>query len=103
MVHLMSQKMGIHEWSYDNAISNDQRYKVPLKDQKIALKNIKVEVELGFDPASRSPRRNAALTATRRPCSAKSCASNATPASTFARWIASRLPRTAKSRNCARA
>jgi len=50
MVHLMSQKMGIHEWSYDNAISPDQRYKVPLKDQKIALKNIKVEVELGFDP-----------------------------------------------------
>ena len=46
MVNLMSQKMGIHEWSYDNAISNDQRYKVPLKDQKIALKNIKVEVEL---------------------------------------------------------
>jgi ferredoxin len=43
--------MGIHEWSYDNAISNDQRYKVPLKDQRIALKNIKVEVELGFDPA----------------------------------------------------
>src|SRR6195952_1749383 len=50
MVNLQSQKMGIHEWSYDNAISNDQRYKVPLKDQKIALKNIKVEVELGFDP-----------------------------------------------------
>ena len=50
MSNLMSQKMGIHEWSYDNAVSNDQRYKVPLKDQKIALKNIKVEVELGFDP-----------------------------------------------------
>ena len=50
MVKLTSQKMGIHEWSYDNAISNDQRYKVPLKDQKIALKNIKIEVELGFDP-----------------------------------------------------
>ncbi len=49
LVNLMSQKMGIHEWSYDNAISNDQRNKVPLKDQKIALKNIKVEVELGFD------------------------------------------------------
>jgi NADPH-dependent glutamate synthase beta subunit-like oxidoreductase len=50
MVHLMSQKMGIHEWSYDNAISNDIRFKVPLKDINIALKNIKVEVELGFDP-----------------------------------------------------
>ena len=50
LVRLTSQKMGIHEWSYDNDVSNDQRYKVPLKDQKIALKNIKVEVELGFDP-----------------------------------------------------
>ncbi len=51
LVNLMSQKMGIHEWSYDNAISNDQRYKVPLKDVSIALRNIKVEVELGFDAA----------------------------------------------------
>jgi NADPH-dependent glutamate synthase beta subunit-like oxidoreductase len=51
LVNLMSQKMGIHEWSYDNAVSNDNRFKVPLKDINIALKNIKVEVELGFDPA----------------------------------------------------
>ena len=29
VVKLMSQKMGIHEWSYDNDISIDQRYKVP--------------------------------------------------------------------------
>ncbi len=50
MVTLASQKMGIHEWSYDNDISGDERYKVPLKDQKISLKNIKIEVELGFDP-----------------------------------------------------
>ncbi len=49
-VTLMSQKMGIHEWSYDNAVSNDARYAVPLKDTRIALKDIKVEVELGFDP-----------------------------------------------------
>ncbi|MEO8101556.1 MAG: FAD-dependent oxidoreductase [Betaproteobacteria bacterium] len=49
MVHLLSQKMGIHEWSYDNDVSNDLRYKVPLKDTTIALKSIKVEVELGFD------------------------------------------------------
>ncbi len=49
MVTLASQKMGIHEWSYDNDISNDKRYKVPLKDKAIALKNIKMEVELGFD------------------------------------------------------
>jgi formate dehydrogenase (NADP+) beta subunit len=49
-VHLMSQKMGIHEWSYDNSVSNDARYRVPLKETRIALKDIKVEVELGFDP-----------------------------------------------------
>jgi ferredoxin len=41
--------MGIHEWSYDNAITSDHRFRVPLKDTKLALKNIKVEVELGFD------------------------------------------------------
>jgi len=52
IVNLSSQKMGIHEWSYDNAISPDERYKVPWKDKAITLKNIKVEVELGFDPAT---------------------------------------------------
>jgi len=46
---LVSQKMGIHEWSYDNAITVERRHKVPLKDTVIALKSIKVEVELGFD------------------------------------------------------
>ncbi|MBV9956647.1 MAG: FAD-dependent oxidoreductase [Pseudolabrys sp.] len=48
-VEVMSQKMGIHEWSYDNEIALDQRYKVPLRDKVIALKDIKAEVELGFD------------------------------------------------------
>ena len=48
-VSISSQKMGIHEWSYDNDVSNDHRYKVPLKDLKLALANIKVEVELGYD------------------------------------------------------
>ena len=50
MVTLMSQKMGIHEWSYDNEIELDKRYKVPLRDKAVALKDIKAEVELGFDP-----------------------------------------------------
>jgi len=49
MVNLISQKMGIHEWTYDNDVSNEVRHKVPLREQKIALKNINVEVELGFD------------------------------------------------------
>jgi formate dehydrogenase (NADP+) beta subunit len=48
-VSLISQKMGIHEWSYDNDIAPDKRYRVPLRELNVALKDIKVEVELGFD------------------------------------------------------
>ncbi len=51
-VNAMSQKMGIHEWIYDNEISGDVRYKVPWQDIKITLKNVKAEVELGFDVAT---------------------------------------------------
>jgi NADPH-dependent glutamate synthase beta subunit-like oxidoreductase len=50
--NLMSQKMGIHEWSYDNATSMDLRFKVPWAKAERALANIKVEVELGFDEAT---------------------------------------------------
>jgi formate dehydrogenase beta subunit len=48
-VTLVSQKMGIHEWSYDNDITNDHRFRVPLLDKAKALGNVKLEVELGFD------------------------------------------------------
>ena len=48
-VNITSTKMGIHEWSYDNDISLDLRFKVPHRDKLIALKDIKAEVELGFD------------------------------------------------------
>ena len=51
-LNLMSQKMGIHEWSYDNAPSNDLRFKVPWAAAEKALASIKVEVELGFDLAT---------------------------------------------------
>ena len=48
-VTVLSQKMGIHEWSYDNDIANDSRYKVPHRDKAVSLKDVKAEVELGFD------------------------------------------------------
>ncbi len=47
--NLASQKMGIHEWSYDNDISNSIRVTVPHVDTGIALKSLTVEVELGYD------------------------------------------------------
>ena len=49
IVNLVSQKMGIHEWSFDNAVSHDARFKVPWAEAEKALASIKVEVELGFD------------------------------------------------------
>ncbi len=51
LVNLMSQKMGIHEWSYDNDISPDDRYRVPHLPNELALKDLTAEVELGFDRA----------------------------------------------------
>ncbi len=48
-VNIVSTKMGIHEWSYDNDVSLDLRFKVPHRDKIAALKDIKAEVELGFD------------------------------------------------------
>ena len=46
---LISQKMGLHEWVYDNKVSEEKRKKVPIKPLEKALKNIKLELELGFD------------------------------------------------------
>ena len=50
-VEVISQKMGIHEWSYDNDIAPDKRYRVPLRDKVVALRDIRTEVELGYDDA----------------------------------------------------
>ncbi|GAB2548357.1 FAD-dependent oxidoreductase [Rhodanobacter koreensis] len=49
LVNLVSQKMGIHEWSYDNAVSGDERFKVPWAAKEKTLTSIHQEVELGFD------------------------------------------------------
>ncbi len=52
LTQLMSQKMGIHEWSYRNDVSNDNRFKVPWAKAETALASIRIEVELGFDAAT---------------------------------------------------
>ncbi len=46
---LISQKMGIHEWSYSNNYEASHRMQVRHADTKTSLKNLKMEVELGFD------------------------------------------------------
>ena len=103
-VTLVSQKMGIHEWSYDNDVTPELRHKVPWRDVNQSLRNIKVEVELGFDVADRLEG-SAALPQLRRADGVhdRASASSATPASTSARPTASRSPPTATSPTCARA
>jgi formate dehydrogenase beta subunit len=51
MTNLVSQKMGLHEWSYDNAITIDRRFAVPQVERTKALKSVQTEVELGFTDA----------------------------------------------------
>jgi len=47
--NLISQKMGIHEWSYQSKVSHEQRNSVPHIEWQEAVKELKKEVELGFD------------------------------------------------------
>ena len=49
LTSLDSQKMGIHQWSYENDISNEVRYVVPHAEKEHTLNDLNLEVELGFD------------------------------------------------------
>ncbi|WP_299976059.1 FAD-dependent oxidoreductase [uncultured Pseudoteredinibacter sp.] len=49
LTNLVSQKMGIHEWSYDNGVVEDVRYAVPHADVATSVKDRLLEVELGYD------------------------------------------------------
>jgi ferredoxin len=51
-VNVLSQKMGIHEWSYDNVITLDLRHRTRWMKAEEALRSIKIEAELGFDAAT---------------------------------------------------
>ncbi|MDF7801320.1 FAD-dependent oxidoreductase [Pontiellaceae bacterium B1224] len=47
--NLLSQKMGIHEWSYASMVTEEKRHLVPHIDLDEAINSHKTEVELGFD------------------------------------------------------
>jgi NADPH-dependent glutamate synthase beta subunit-like oxidoreductase len=47
--NLISQKMGIHDWSYTSKISQQPRHLVPHIAWAEAVKQLNTEVELGFD------------------------------------------------------
>lgn len=47
--NLVSQKMGIHDWSYASSVTEEGRHIVPHVDLDKAIHSHKLEVELGFD------------------------------------------------------
>jgi NADPH-dependent glutamate synthase beta subunit-like oxidoreductase len=49
-MNLVSTKMGMHQWSYSNAYSSDQRTRMRHVDLRERFRRLDTEVELGFDP-----------------------------------------------------
>ena len=49
-MNLVSQKMGIHEWSFSNNYNSAERRLMPHVDLKERFKKLDIEVELGFTP-----------------------------------------------------
>lgn len=47
--NLVSQKMGIHDWSYASMVTQERRHTVPHVDLDAAIHSHTLEVELGFD------------------------------------------------------
>lgn len=47
--NLVSTKMGIHEWAYDSAVTDDERFASAHLPVEEALASRKIESELGFD------------------------------------------------------
>jgi NADPH-dependent glutamate synthase beta subunit-like oxidoreductase/ferredoxin len=49
-MNLISQKMGIHEWSFSNSYDSSERRLMPHVDLAERFKKVDIEVELGFTP-----------------------------------------------------
>ncbi|MBI2602443.1 MAG: FAD-dependent oxidoreductase [Deltaproteobacteria bacterium] len=47
--NLVSQRMGLNQWSYDNAYSEAAKQEVPHHPVPVCKQNLNLEVELGFD------------------------------------------------------
>ena len=89
-MNLISQKMGISEWSYHNDYNPAPRQKMKHVDLVQRFEQLNIEVELGFQRRADRPR-SAALPQLRRRnrIHRRPSASSATPASTSARCCAS--------------
>ena len=88
-MNLVSQKMGLSEWSYHNDYNPAHRQKMKHVDLVQRFEQFNIEVELGFRPSRPRAKCSAASTAMSKPSSRNRAASNATPASISVRCNAS--------------
>ena len=49
-MNLVTEKMGLHEWSYSNDYDYENRLEVPTVPMNERFKDINIEVEMGFEP-----------------------------------------------------
>ena len=49
-MNLVTEKMGLHEWSYSNDYGYENRLEVPTVPMNERFKDINIEVEMGFEP-----------------------------------------------------
>ena len=49
-MNLVTEKMGLHEWSYSNDYGYENRFEVPTVPMNERFKDINIEVEMGFEP-----------------------------------------------------
>lgn len=69
-VKIWQTKMGIHEWAFDNDVTQDLRYVVPQADKAVTLKDRKKRSQIGLRPIGRILKRlNDASTAMCKPYS----------------------------------
>ena len=94
-VTLATAKMGIHEWSYSNAYEPAARRIMPHVDLRKRFKKLDIEVELGFSAEQVATEVERCLNCDLQTVFTPTCASSATPASTFVPSTASRSRRTA--------
>ena len=100
-VTLVSQKMGIHEWSYDNDIRIDRRYRVPHQGQGRGAARHQRGGRARLRRRARLQRGERCLNCDVQTAFTARSASNATRAWISARWTASPSPRMARRRTCA--
>lgn len=101
-MNLITQKMGLSEWSYHNDYNPSPRQKMQHVDLVERFRQLNIEVELGFSPSRRRVKSSVVSIAISKPSSRPNAVSSATHALTSARSSVLPLRATAMKWTCVR-